>query len=245
MKDKINDLIFLQDCDNRIQEIINKKNEGPLRIKKLEDEVNSAESKFQEEHNRLELFKKDRRGIEQEIQDFVDNMEKSTIKLSNIKSNKEYRAALKEIEDFKKSKFQAEDKAIQLMEEIEDLEKKCRENKEKQAELVIRFEKGRDVISKELDSLDRELKSLEKKRGDYAQTIDQELLKRYLFLKDHKGGRAISPVVGGVCQACYMGMPPQKFNESIKGQSLLTCPNCDRIIYWGEDEHYQKALNQV
>ena len=101
MKDKINDLIFLQDCDNRIQEIINKKNEGPLRIKKLEDELNSVESKFQEEHNRLELFKKDRRWIEQEIQDFVDNMEKSTIKLSNIKSNKEYRAALKEIEDFK------------------------------------------------------------------------------------------------------------------------------------------------
>lgn len=244
MKDKINDLIFLQDCDNRIQEIINKKNEGPLTIKKLEDELNDAESKFQEEHNRLELFKKDRRGIEQEIQDYVDKMEKSTIKLSNIKSNKEYRAALKEIEDFKKGKFQTEDKAIQLMEEIEDLEKKCRENKEKQTELITKFEKGRDVISKELDGLDRELKSLEKKRDDFAKTIDQELLKRYLFLKDHKGGRAISPVVGGVCQACHMGMPPQKFNESIKGQSLLTCPNCDRIIYWGEDEHYQKALNQ-
>ena len=245
MKDKMNDLIFLQDCDNRIQEIINKKNEGPLRIKKLENELNSAEVKFQEEHNRLELFKKDKRGIEQEIQDFVDKMEKSTIKLSNIKSNKEYRAALKEIEDFKKNKFQTEDKAIQLMEEIDDLEKKCRENKKKQAELITKFEKGRDVISKELDGLDRELKSFEKKRGDFAQTIDQELLKRYLFLKDHKGGWAISPAVGGVCQACHMGMPPQRFNESIKGQSLLTCPNCDRIIYWGEDEHYQKVLNQL
>lgn len=244
MKDKINDLIFLQDCDNRIQEIINRKNEGPLRIKKLEDELNSDESKFQEEYNRLELLKKDRRAIEQEIQDYEDKMEKSAIKLSNIKSNKEYRAALKEIEDFKKSKLQTEDKAIQFMEEIDDLEKKCRENKEKQAELITKFEKERDVISKELDGLDREFKSLEKKRDDFAKTIDQELLKRYLFLKDHKRGRAISPVVGGVCQACHMGMPPQKFNESIKGQSLLTCPNCDRIIYWGEDEHYQNALNQ-
>ena len=81
-------------------------------------------------------------------------------------------------------------------------------------------------------------------RGEFVQTIDQELLKKYLFLKERKGGQAISPVVGGVCQTCHMGIPPQKFNELIKGHSLLACPNCDRIIYWGEDQHYQKALNK-
>ena len=78
-----------------------------------------------------------------------------------------------------------------------------------------------------------------------CETIDQDLLKRYIFLRERKGGQAIGPVVSGVCQICHMGIPPQKFNELIGGDSLLTCPNCNRLIYWGEDEHYQKLLNKI
>ncbi len=245
MKDKMSHLILLQDRDNRIQEIINRKNEGPLRIQELEDELNSIENKLQKEYNRLEILKKDGRRIEQEIQDSEDRIEKSNTKLSHIKSNKEYRAALKEIEELKKGKYLTEDKALQIMEEIEELEKRCLENKEKQGELRKKSQEDKDGILKELDELERELKGLKKKRGEFVQTIDQELLKKYLFLKERKGGQAISPVVGGVCQTCHMGIPPQKFNELIKGHSLLTCPNCDRIIYWGEDQHYQKALNKI
>ena len=168
----------------------------------------------------------------------------SNTKLAHIKSNKEYKAALKEIEELKRGKNLTEDKALQIMEEIEELEKKCLENKDHQREFKKKFEKDRDRILEEINELERELDGLKKKRGEFVQTIDQELLKKYLFLKERKGGQSISPVVGGVCQTCHMGIPPQKFNELIKGHSLLTCPNCDRIIYWGEDKHYQKALNK-
>jgi predicted nucleic acid-binding Zn-ribbon protein len=241
LKEKISLLIQLQDNDNKINEITNKKNEGPLRIRKLEDELNFIESKFQEEHDKLESLKKDRRAIEQEIQDLENKAEKSDIKLSGIKSNKEYKAVIKEIDELKKVKFLTEDKAIQIMEEIEELENRSQENKNKQTELRKQFEKDKDGILEEIRNLDEELEILEKKRMNFTDAMDQDLLKRYHFLKERKGGQAISPVVGGVCQTCHMGIPPQKFNESIKGHSLLTCPNCNRIIYWGEDEHFKKA----
>jgi predicted nucleic acid-binding Zn-ribbon protein len=245
LKNKIGDLIRLQDCDNRIKEILNRKSEGPLRIKKLEDELNAIERKFQEEYNRFESLKKNRRKVDQEIQDLEDRIEKSNIKLSNIKSNKEYKAALKEIDDLKRAKFLTEDRALQVMEEIEDLEKICQENKDKQVEIRKKFDKDKNEIERELEVLDEELQIIEKTRTILSQTIDQELLKRYLFLKERKEGQAISPVIGGVCQICHMGIPPQKYNELIKGSSLLTCTNCSRIIYWAEDEHFQEALNKV
>ena len=99
------------------------------RIKKLEDELNYMESKFQEENDKLQNLKKDRRNFEQEIQDLEGKVEKSNMKLSSIKSNKEYKAALKEIEDIKKAKFLTEDKVILIMEEVEELQEKCTENK--------------------------------------------------------------------------------------------------------------------
>ena len=95
-----------------------------------------------------------------------------------------------------------------------------------------------------MKALDEELKTLETKRDTFSQAIDQDLLREYLYLKERKEGQAISPVVGGVCQICHMGIPPQIFNELIRGNSLLTCTNCSRIIYWAEDEHLQKALNR-
>ena len=245
MKDKIRDLIVLQDCDNRIREIMNKRNEGPLRIKKLAEELDDNERKIQEKRDRLNLLKKDGHKIDQEIEELEEKIERSNIKLSLIKSNKEYKAALKEIDDLKHAQFQTEDKAIQVMEEIEDLEKICSENKEKEAEIRKAFERDKEEIERELEALDEELKILDAKRDTFAHAIDQDLLRKYLYLKDHKEGQAISPVVGGVCQICHMNIPPQTFNELIRGDSLMTCTNCNRIIYWAEVEHFQKALNQA
>ena len=245
MKDKIGDLIVLQDCDNRIRAIMDKRNEGPLKIKKLAEDLNGIEMKFQEENDRLDLLKKDGRKIDQEIQELEEKIEKSNIKLSLIKSNKEYKAVLKEIDDLKHAQFQTEDKAIQVMEEIEKLEKICRENKEKEAEIREAFDRDKKEIERELEALNEELKGLDEKRESFTHTIDQDLLRKYLYLKDRKAGQAISPVVGGVCQICHMNIPPQKFNDLIRGDSLQTCTNCNRIIYWAEDEHFQKALNSI
>jgi predicted nucleic acid-binding Zn-ribbon protein len=245
VKDKISDLIRLQDCDNRIKEIIDKRNEGPLKIKTLEDELNSVEGKFQEDSNRLESLKKDGRIVDQQIQDLEDKILRSNEKLTHVKSNREYRAALKEIDDLKKSKFLTEDRAIQIMEELEELEERCVTNKEQQGALRKKFERDRDEILKDLEALDEQLETLEKKRIDLSQALDQDLLKKYLYLNERREGQAISPVIRGVCQICHMGIPPQKFNDLIKGDSLLTCPNCSRIIYWAEDEHFQEALNKV
>lgn len=245
MKDKIGDLIVLQDCDNKIREILNKRNEGPSRIKKLAEDLDAIAKKFQERHDRLNLLKKDGRKIDQEIQELEEKIEKSNIKLTLIKSNKEYKAALKEIEDLKHVKFQTEDNAIRVMEEMEELQEICNENKEKEAELREAFERDKEEIERELEALDEELKILNSKRDTFTETIDQDLLREYLYLRDHKAGQAISPVLGGVCQICHMNIPPQAFNELIRGDSLMTCNNCNRIIYWAEDEHFQKALNRA
>jgi predicted nucleic acid-binding Zn-ribbon protein len=241
LEEKISLLVRLQVCDNRIREILRKKAEGPRKIGMLKAELDATESKFQAESDRLEMLKTDRRQIEKEIQDLDSNMEKSSIKLANIKSNKEYKAALKEVEDLKQNKAVTEDRAIQVMEEIEQLERGSSENKAKQVERREKFDHDRAVIEKEVERLDHDLAGLEKKRAELHHIIDPELLKRYLFLSERKQGQAIISVIGGICQACYMGLPPQKFNELIKGHALMSCPNCNRLIYWGENEQFQRA----
>lgn len=241
MKDKLLVLIQLQECDNRIAKVLQSKELAPLRIQKLEDELRTVENQFKADEDQLEAFRKDRRQLEREIQELDGKIEKSSAKLTQIKSNKEYTAALKEIDDIKTIKFQTEEKAIQMMETAEELERKCKGHKETLKTLKDQSEKDKDAVKTELLGLEKDLDALQKERSQLCCDFDQGLLKKYVFLRERKGGLAISSVVTGVCQTCHMGIPPQKFNELIRGNDLMTCPHCNRIIYWGEDQDFQKT----
>jgi len=241
LKDKLLVLIQLQECDNRIAKVLQAKEHAPLRIQKLEDELKTVENQFKADEDQLEAFRKDRRQLEREIQEVDGKIEKSSAKLNQIKSNKEYTAALKEIDDLKTIKFQTEEKAIQMMETAEELERKCKGHKDTLKTLKDQSEKDKDAVKTELLGLEKDLDALQKERGQLCCDFDQGLLKKYLFLRERKGGLAISSVVTGVCQTCHMGIPPQKFNELIRGNDLMTCPHCNRIIYWGDDQDFQKT----
>jgi predicted nucleic acid-binding Zn-ribbon protein len=246
LKDKIRNLILLQDCDNNIKEVDRRKKQAPLKIRELDEVFAGKEATFEEEGKRLEALKKQRRTLEQVVQDLESKLAKSRIKLSNIKSNKEYTAALKEIEELEKEKGKYEEDVLQMMEEIESMEKKYLDDKNSLVESKRQFERAKEKIQNEIKELDNRSVVLEKQREELSRAVDQDLLKRYLFLKERKKGIAIGPVIGGVCQSCHMGMPPQQFIELRRGDSLLTCPSCARLLYWGEDEYFsKKALERA
>jgi predicted nucleic acid-binding Zn-ribbon protein len=239
LKDEIKLLAQLQECDNRIQDVLRRKEIGPRRIQELMDELKANDVRLQELADQLESWKKDRRKIEEEVQELDTKIQKSNGKLSVIKSNKEYTAALKEIEDLKRMKFDTEDKIIHIMEKVEDTGKEIHAQGQMVEDLKIRADKDKKEVEKELLLLDQDLKGLEQTRDELVKALDQDLWKRYLFLKERKGGLAVSAVIAGVCQTCHIGLPPQKFNELLKGDAIMSCPNCHRIIYWGDDKDFQ------
>jgi hypothetical protein len=245
LKDKIKDLILLQDCDNKIKEINIRKKEAPIKLQNMKMALDEMEMMLKEKNDRLESIKKDRRAMEQNVQDMESKMEKSRIKLNNIKSNKEYTAVLKEIEDQESGKSLNEDNLLQLMDEIEVLDKKCIEGVNELEGIKNQFNRTKEEVEKELKELDDRLDVLEKKRTEFCNAMDKDLLKRYLLLKGRKGGIAIGAVIGGVCQSCHMGIPPQQFNELVKCDSLSACPNCNRMAYWGEDLYFLKVLEEI
>jgi len=241
LKEKMRLLITLQDCDTRMGYILTQKEEGPKKIQRLEERLTALENELAEEKAQLEAITRDRRETEQKIDEFENKLKKANIKLSSIKSNKEYHAALKEIDELKKSKFILEEKAIAIMEQMESLDARCAASRETAKEMRRQFEVDRDAISLSLKALDQDLRLIEQERDGVSQAVDSHLLKRYDTLRERKGGIAVSAVAQGVCQTCHLRIPPQEYNELIRGDKLMACPNCSRIIYWRDEEGYQTA----
>ena len=237
-------LIGLQSCDLMIKRIHDKKEKWPVKVRNLENRLKTEENRLEEELNHLELFKREKKEMELEVESLEGRIEKSNIKLSAIKSNKEYQAALKEIEDLEREKALHEDKVLEMMENIEGLDETYVESKADTSKLKDEIQKEHNKVIKEIKALDKELKIHEKERTLLCKSIDAGLLKKYDKIKEYRGGFAVSRVIKGVCGGCNMGMPPQKFNELICGDKIMTCPNCHRIIYWGEDERLKDDVDQ-
>ena len=245
MKENLKKLIMLQECDNKIRTIQTKRDSVPVRIKKLEETFEEASSIYQSRFDKLDSLEKERRALEKDVQDIESKAAKSQEKLNNIKSNKEYTAALKEIADIEKEKGKKEDKILHMMEEIEALKLECKEIKGEQEKLQAEFEAEKKEIEKELLELDKEARELMTQRTGYNDAVDQRMLKTYDLLRDRRAGVAVSSVINGICQGCHLEIPPQKYNELQRCSEMMSCPHCNRLIYWGEDEFFVKVLGEI
>jgi len=232
-------LIAIQDCDTRISGIRAKLKAGPERIQDLKEDIERLAHTLNEGMDRLKECERSAREFERAIEDLDQRLKKAEVKLSNITSNKEYKAALKEIEALKREKTGLEDRLIEFMEEIETLKGECKAREKELNEGNRQFERDRDAVLKEQAALNAELETFQEKKARFSKDIDVDIKKRYDYLSDKKGGLAVTPVIRGICQACHLGIPPQTFNELIRGDTLMNCPNCSRIIYWGEDERFE------
>ena len=90
----------------------------------------------------------------------------------------------------------------------------------------------RAEVEDEITEQMEKLHELQAQRQEIQKSIPKQLLKRYDFIREKRQGIAITEVRHGVCQACHMNLPPQKFIELQMDKELMTCPHCQRIIYF-------------
>jgi predicted nucleic acid-binding Zn-ribbon protein len=190
----------------------------------------------------LEDLKTQRRAVEGDIAELEESIKKSRQRLMEIKSNIEYRAMLKEIAYKEDQRDKTE---TRLLEGLELIEAKTQalaaldlEIREQQAILAREDEK----VKTQLKELKKELAGLEKQRGGLRKGMPAQLIKRYEFIRERRNGTAIAPVREGVCLGCNMNILPQQFIDLQKGDEILQCPHCQRILYW-VDEMAEEAVN--
>ena len=70
-------------------------------------------------------------------------------------------------------------------------------------------------------------------RDDLVARLDPALLKRYELFAS-KYGRAVVPVINGVCYGCFMRLPTAEAYQKDKNERVSSCSKCGRFLYWME-----------
>ena len=169
--------------------------------------------------------------------DKIANVKERQSKMMQVQTSREQTALLKEIEDAKRNVKDNEEKIVSIMEQVEKLSAEMGEEKNllKAEKKLVNEEKGK--VKSAIDSLSKGKKTKQNKRDKQAQAVNGSMIQKYELLRDRRNGLAIVNVLDGVCQGCFMNLPPQKYNMLLRGDQILECPSCQRLIYHQENSN--------
>ena len=232
MKEQLTYLIELQNLDLIIGRINNKKMELPEKMTQMDEEFGAYNASVEESKKKLEELNKCHSEKEDKLKRGSDTLKKTKERLLEVKTNKEYQAILKEIETIEKKNSEIEDEIISAMEEIDQVRAELKAKEKDFNAYRLEYEKEKKRIEDEISQIDVDLSDSEQKSNDLRRQVRIELQKRYETIKGARNGLAVVPVWKEVCGGCHMNVPPQLYIELQRSTELLSCPNCNRIIYW-------------
>ena len=231
MKVDIGNLLQLQAIDLQIKKLDTEMADGVADINKRQASIEERQAAMAELQAKLDLCQKRRRELDAELEDETARIKDRQTKLMNVQTNREYQSLLKEIEEGKRGNKQREDESVQLLEQVELVQGRLAEQKnlcEAEEKLLAEARERVDSLAAELTSKRDEVV---KAREEKAHDVDATLLRKYELLRSRRNGKALAGVADGVCKGCFMNIPPQLYIELQKGEKLLACPSCNRLMY--------------
>jgi predicted nucleic acid-binding Zn-ribbon protein len=237
MQEDITRLIELQKIDLEILKLEKAIAETPqslIKARKNSEILNQKLSLLKQDIGEKE---KQKSLFEEELQEEQKRLKQTQARLTQIRGSRDYQVLLREIEEMKRTIRQKEEELLKLMEELENLHK-AREKLEEEAQsLKSLLEEETQKFDKYCEEINIQKQSLLEKRAQISAKISSGILKKYDLIRQRKGGIGISAVENGVCEGCFMAIPPQLFNELQKDNRYYECPHCKRLIYYKRIYH--------
>ncbi|MEW6054356.1 MAG: C4-type zinc ribbon domain-containing protein [Nitrospirota bacterium] len=236
MNEQLERLIILQDIDSKIIAITRLLEEFPSKLAETELPLSASKTSLGAVMNKLVSLEKKKRDREQSLDDVGEKIKKMKTRTTEIKTNKEYQALLKEIEAVEHERSSAEDDLLVIMEEIENISKLSKTEEVKYNADKQRIEALKKKLEEEKSVIEDELSSVKHSRKSVAGSIESELYDLYINLLNACGGTAVTAAKGEICLGCNMNIPPQLFVEIKKNEEIIHCPQCRRILFFRNNE---------
>jgi uncharacterized protein len=224
--------VRLQELDNRLTELTREIAALPRHIAEIEKKLESHERKLEADRAALSANQKDRKNMEGEIQLQEQKISKLRDQMLEAKTNEQYRAFQHEIEFCDKEIRQAEDRILDLMAESEPLDRnvKAAEAALKEEKKQVEAEKQQAMARTAED--EKAVAQLRQERSQIVAGMTANLYRRYESVRKARRGVAVAEAVDGRCDACHMAMRLQFFQDLKKGDQVMRCESCGRILYY-------------
>jgi len=228
-----NKLMLLED----LQELDLKADGTQARIQDALSEIEALDSRLQEamdaieaKRGELNLLESERATLEENLATENANISRSEANLKGITTQKEYQAVNKEIASAKKLISELEDQILQNAARGDELNGVLAAMESDAESLAGNIASQKNEVNSRIAAEESTAVADVKIREELIKSIPSGILKRYEKLREARRGLAVVEARDGGCLGCNMHIPPQMYNNLFRGEELITCPHCQRIL---------------
>jgi predicted nucleic acid-binding Zn-ribbon protein len=231
LRAQIEILASLQTVDREIKEQTDIKQSllGDLSTKEKEIAVKQRE--VESLNATLAEMEKQRAAKDKVFQDEGRKAMDKRMRMNRIKNAKELQALQREIDMMRQANGELEEELIKIMQQMDGVKAQIQAKESEMTALRDEWEKQRQTLGSQITGIDQAVNEAASRRQMIAAQIAGELISRYEMIFSRRGGTAVVEVSGGICQGCFMNIPPQLSNEIIRSEKVHLCPSCQRILF--------------
>ena len=228
----INQIILLQEVDNKLFEIKKLLGDLPSKVEELienEDNVKLSLKNKEDELKETSVSINSNETLVESTSEKINTLKDKLID-GSISTNKEYDAMMETIDFEKKLLSEKENELIKLMSKKEELEKEIEVDTAALDGIITELNSKKDALNTKMEEVAEEKNALESERQTVAKNIDQDTMSKYSEIYEARKGLVAVEILDGSCGGCGAMVPPQLVNEALS-QKIVYCGNCSRFLY--------------
>ena len=232
MKAELQKLIALQNLDTTIRKLEKDQKATPERRAEIEREFDQRAFEIRALENRREEAKHTRARLENEVVEQKGRAERAERNLMSSKKTDEYTAAIREADAARKQISALETQILEQMEQLEQAEASLNERAGEIAGLNSDREAKLKAFDDEAGSIGDRLAAARREREEVFASLPKPMSALYSRIGARiRDGIAVAEARNRSCSACFMSLRPQVMAEVRRGEDVITCDNCGRILY--------------
>jgi predicted nucleic acid-binding Zn-ribbon protein len=242
VKAELEQLIALQNADTSIRSLQAEIEAIPHRRAEVEREFDRRAFEIRALETRRDEARSERARLETEVLEQRVRAERAERNLMSSKNEHEYTAAIREADAARKQISQLETQILEKMESFDEAAGQLKEREPEIARMRAELDERIRALEEQARAQTEELASLRSKRERLLEGLPKNTSALYKRISARiRDGIAVAEARNGACTACFMSLRPQVMAEVRRGDEIITCDNCNRILYYAPTEPAQKT----
>ncbi len=232
VKAELKQLIALQNADTCIRRLKAELDAVSERRAEIDKEFDQRAFEFKTAETQRDGARERRSALEIELAETRQKAEHADKALMASTNEKEYTAAIREADAARKHASQLETQILEQMEAIDGAEKRMGELQPEVAKLRQERDERVAAFEQQVERERRELEDCQRERERLLAELPKQMGAMYdRISKRIRDGVAVAEARNGACTACRMALRPQVMADVRRGEEIITCDNCNRILY--------------
>lgn len=245
MLNEMKGIIEIQELDMKMIRLMRLKKERLSELEHIDSLRRDLKNQLEEKKLEIENLTRDIALHESKIADIKEKLKKLEVKQGSVKKVEEFNALTQEMTTAERERVATEQATSDLIDKRNMEEEILEKIKNSLATSEESSKKLEEDIKNSINLINEEGAEIKKERDHLALSANTEILKIYEKLVKNKKDRVIVPIENRTCSGCHIALTAQHENLVRKGERLIFCEHCSRIIYWPENQTLEGSVAPV